>query len=163
MLITPSPLPETRSGGKGETRKQLSFLVNISPKVGHFILFILVYGQNIILPILTIWGMGADKGPIRRWNMEYFTHSTNCNTLTLLAIVHVTKLNVAKYNLGKVNLKAMLVSCFPCYSRGDPITLEGAPCDLHVHTQLFACSSLQSVVAIACCLRAWFFPSLSPS
>ena len=30
--------------------------------------------------------------------------------------------------------------------------LAGAPCDLY--TQLLACSSLQSVIAIACCLRA---------
>ena len=43
--------------------------------------------------------------------------------------------------------------------------LAGAPRDLY--TQLLACSSLQSVVAIACCLRASlcfsFFPSLPPS
>ena len=64
-------------------------------------------------------------------------------------------INVAKCNLGKVNLEAMLVSCFPSYSRGGPMPLAGAPCDLY--TQLLACSSCsssQSVVAIACCLRA---------
>ena len=60
--------------------------------------------------------------------------------------------NVAKCNLGKVNLEAMLVSCFPSYSRGGPMPLAGAPRDLY--TQLLACSSSQSVVAIACCLRA---------
>ena len=64
-------------------------------------------------------------------------------------------LNVAKCNLGKVNLEAMLVSCFPSSSRGGPMPLAGAPCDLH--TQLLACSSSQSVAAIACCLRAIYF------
>ena len=62
-------------------------------------------------------------------------------------------INVAKCNLGsKVNLEAMLVSCFPSYSRGGLMPLAGAPRDLY--TQLLACTSLQSVVAIACCLRA---------
>ena len=60
--------------------------------------------------------------------------------------------NVAKCNLGNVNLEAMLVSCFPSYSWGGPMPLAGAPRDLY--TQLLACSSSQSVVAIACCLRA---------
>ena len=59
---------------------------------------------------------------------------------------------VAKCNLGKVNLEAMLVSSFPSYTRSGPMPLTGAPRDLH--TQLLACSSSQSVVAIACCLRA---------
>ena len=59
---------------------------------------------------------------------------------------------MAKCNLGKVNLKAMLVSSFPSYTRGGPMPLAGAPRDLY--TQLLACSSLQSVVAIACCLCA---------
>ena len=72
---------------------------------------------------------------------------------------------VAKCNLGKVNLEAMLVSSFPSYSWGGPMPLAGAPRDLY--TQLLACSSSQSVVAIACCLRAilcfGFFPSLPPS
>ena len=75
--------------------------------------------------------------------------------------------NVAKCNLGKVNLEAMLVSSFPSFTRGGPMPLAGAPRDLY--TQLLACSSSQSVVAIACCccLRAFlcfgFFPSLPPS
>ena len=72
---------------------------------------------------------------------------------------------VAKCNLGKVNLEEMLVSSFSSYTGGGPMPLTGAPCDLY--TQLLACSSLQSVVAIACCLRAilcfGFFPSLPPS
>ena len=59
---------------------------------------------------------------------------------------------MAKCNLGKVNLKAMLVSCFPSYSRGGLMPLAGAPRDLN--TQLIACSSSQSVVAIASCLPA---------
>ena len=49
------------------------------------------------------------------------------------------RLNVAKCNLGKVNLKAMLVSSFPSYSWGGPMPLAGAPRDLY--TQLLACSS----------------------
>ena len=59
---------------------------------------------------------------------------------------------MAKCNLGKVNLEAMLVSSFPSYTRGGPIPLARAPRDLY--TQLLACSSSQSVVPIACCLRA---------
>ena len=62
---------------------------------------------------------------------------------------------MAKCNLGKVNLEAMLVSCFPSYSMGGPMPLAGAPGDLYM--QLLACSSCsssQSVVAIAYCLRA---------
>ena len=54
--------------------------------------------------------------------------------------------NVAKCNLGKVNPDAMLVSCFPSYSRGGPRPLAGVPHDLY--TQLLACSSSQSVVTI---------------
>ena len=50
---------------------------------------------------------------------------------------------MAKCNLGKVNLEAMLVSCFPSYIRGGPMSLAGAPRDLY--TQLLACSSSQSV------------------
>ena len=45
-------------------------------------------------------------------------------------------LKVAKCNLGKVNLKAMLVSSFPSYTRGGPMPLAGAPRDLY--TQLLA-------------------------
>ena len=73
-------------------------------------------------------------------------------------------LNVAKYNLGKVNLEAMLVNSFPSYTRGGAMPLAGAPCDLYM--QLLSCSSSQSVVAIAYCLHAilccGFFP-LPPS
>ena len=77
----------------------------------------------------------------------------------------VMSLNVAKCNLGKVNLEAMLVSSFPSYTRGVPMPLAGARRDFY--TQLLACSSSQSVVAIACCLHAilcfGFLPSLPPS
>ena len=71
---------------------------------------------------------------------------------------------MAKCNLGKVNLEAMLVSCFPSYSRGGPMPLAGAPRDLYM--QLLACCSSQSVIAIACCLHAslcfgFSHPSLS--
>ena len=72
---------------------------------------------------------------------------------------------MAKCNLGKVNLEAMLASSFPSYAGGGPMPLAGAPCDLY--TQLLAYSSSQSVVAIACCLVAIFccvfFPFLCPS
>ena len=67
-------------------------------------------------------------------------------------VILIFLINVAKCNLGKVNLEAMLVSSFPSYSWGGPMPLAGAPRDLY--TQLLACSSLQSVVAITCCLRA---------
>ena len=73
-------------------------------------------------------------------------------------------INVAKCNLGKVNLKEMLVSSFPSYTRGGPMPLAGESRDLYM--QLLACSSLQSFVAIACCLHTilcfGFFPSLPP-
>ena len=59
---------------------------------------------------------------------------------------------MGKCNLGKVNIEAMLVSSFPSYTRGNPMPLAGAPHD--IYTQLLACSSSQSFVAIACCLRA---------
>ena len=78
--------------------------------------------------------------------------STNFVGTNAQAHLLVMSLNVAKCNLGKVNLEAMLVSCFPSYIRGGPMSLAGAPRDLY--TQLLACSSSQSVVAIACCLRA---------
>ena len=80
-------------------------------------------------------------------------------------LLRTWEVHVAKCNLGKVNLEAMLASCFPSYSRGGQMPLAGAPRDLY--TQLLACSCSQSVVAIACCLRASlyfsFFPSLPPS
>ena len=74
-------------------------------------------------------------------------------------------LNVAKCNLGKVNLEAMLVSSLSSYTEGGAMPLAVAPRDLY--TQLLACSSLRSVVAIACCLRAFLcfglsHPSLPP-
>ena len=78
--------------------------------------------------------------------------STNFVGTNAQAHLLVMSLNVAKCNLGKVNLEAMLVSSFPSYTRGGPMPLAGAPRDLY--TQLLACSSSQSVVAIACCLRA---------
>ena len=86
--------------------------------------------------------------------------STNFVGNNAQAHLLVMSLNVAKCNLGKVNLEAMLVSSFPSYTRGGPMPLAGAPCDLYM--QLLACSSSQSVIAIACCLRAilcfGFFP-----
>ena len=72
---------------------------------------------------------------------------------------------MAKCNLGEVNLEAMLASSFSSYTMGDPVPLAGAPRDSY--TQLLACSSSQSVFAIACGLHAilclGFYPSLSPS
>ena len=53
---------------------------------------------------------------------------------------------MAKCNLGKVNLEAILVSSFPTYTRGGLMPLAGAPRDLY--TQLLACSSSQSAVAV---------------
>ena len=51
---------------------------------------------------------------------------------------------MAKCNLGKVNLEAMLVSSFPSYAGGGPMPLVGAPCDLYT-----------KLLAILCCP---FFP-----
>ena len=107
-----------------------------------------------------------------RWIPPSYARALPCSTnfVGTNAQAHLleTSLNVAKCNLGKVNLEAMLVSSFLSYTRGGPMTLAGAPCDLYM--QLLACSSSQSVVAIACCLHAilcfGFFPtppSLPPS
>ena len=51
-----------------------------------------------------------------------------------------SRLNVAKCNLSKVNLEAMLVSSFPSYTRGGPMILAGAPRGLYA---VLARSSLQ--------------------
>ena len=64
----------------------------------------------------------------------------------LLWFNFILGLNVAKCNLGKVNLKQMLVSSFPNCAGGGPMPLAGAPCDLYA--QLLACSSLHSLFAL---------------
>ena len=48
---------------------------------------------------------------------------------------------VAKCNLGKVNLEAMLVTSFPSYTRGGPMPPAGATRDFYIY-------------AVAC---LWFF------
>ena len=71
-----------------------------------------------------------------------------------------------KCDLGNINLKAMLVSSFPNNVGAGLMPLGGAPHNLYM--QLLACSSSQSVFAIAllrachflCCV---FFPTLLPS
>ena len=60
--------------------------------------------------------------------------------------------NVAKCNLGKVNVEAMLVSSFCSYTGGGRMSVAWAPRDLY--SQLLSCRSSQSVVAIALCLHA---------
>ena len=45
---------------------------------------------------------------------------------------------MAKCNLGKVNLEAMLVSSYPNNSGGDPMPLARAPRDLHTQMPLLA-------------------------
>ena len=53
-------------------------------------------------------------------------------TYIISIIIISSSSNVAKRNLGKVtvNLEAMLVSSFPSYTRGGPMPLAAAPCDL---------------------------------
>ena len=67
-------------------------------------------------------------------------------------------LHLAKYNLGKVNLEAMLVSRFPSYSRGGPMPLAGAPPDLY--TQLLAVlrKVLLQLLAVCVPVCALVFP-----
>ena len=72
--------------------------------------------------------------------------------------------NVAtsKCNLGKVNLKAMLVCSFPSYTRGDLMPLAGAPRGLYTVAclQFFAkcyCNSL----LFACQFDIWYKVLLS--
>jgi len=48
-------------------------------------------------------------------------------------------IDVAKFNLGKVNLEAMLVSSFSSYTGGGLMPLAGAPSD-------FICSCLLAVL-----------------
>ena len=60
-----------------------------------------------------------------------------------------TYINVAKCNLGKVNLETMLVCSFPCYTGGGPMPLAGAPRDL------YAVACLQ-FFAKCCCLSFCF-------
>ena len=79
-------------------------------------------------------------------------HNTKLKVLWATFLHMLLTMYVAKCNLGKVSLKAMLVSSFPSYTRGGPMPLAGAPHDLY--TQLLPCSSSQSVVAIACRLCA---------
>ena len=73
-------------------------------------------------------------------------------------------LNVAKYNLGKVNLKQNVGQQFSQLCWGGAMPLAEAPHDFH--TQLLACSSSQSVFAQAllptCQFCAVFFPILPP-
>ena len=65
--------------------------------------------------------------------------------------IKIGSYNVAKCNLGKFNLEAMLVSSFLSYIRGGPMPLAGAPRDLY--TQLLACSSSQVLLQLlAVCL-----------
>ena len=63
----------------------------------------------------------------------------------------MVKLNVAKCNLGNVNLEAILGSSFLSYTRGGPMLLIGAPRGWL--TQFLAGSSCK-VIAIACCLHS---------
>ena len=80
--------------------------------------------------------------------------------------IKVGNLHVAKCNLGKVNLEAMLVSSFPSYFRGGLMPLAGVPHDLY--TQLLACLQFFAKcycngLLFACQFVLWFFPSLPPS
>ena len=65
--------------------------------------------------------------------------STNFLGTNAQAHLLVMSLNVANCNLGKVNLEAMLVSCFPNYSRGSPMPLAG-------HLVTYICSCLLAVL-----------------
>ena len=112
------------------------------------------------------WSLLMTQRLINDWLTEWQTKwLTGCLLIDREIDWLLADLNVAKCNLGKVNLEAMLVSSFPSYTRGGLMPLAGASRDLY--TQLLACSSSKSVVAIACCLRAilcfGFFPSLTPS
>ena len=63
--------------------------------------------------------------------------------------------NVAKCNLGEVNLEAMLVSSFSSYSGDGPMPLAGAPRDF---VYPVACLQfLAKCFAIGCCLCTRLF------
>ena len=62
-------------------------------------------------------------------------------------------LNVAKYYLGEVNLKTMLVSGHSTKAAWDGrVSSAGAPCGLYM--QLLACNYLQQVICLALSLPA---------
>ena len=66
-----------------------------------------------------------------------------------------TYINVAKCNLGKVNLETMLVCSFSCYTGGGPMPLAGAPREAVACLQFFAkccCNSL-----LFACHSVFFF------
>ena len=70
---------------------------------------------------------------------------------------------MAKCNLGKVNLEAILVSSFPSNTRGGPLPLAGAPRDLYAVAclQFFAKCSCSSLPLLFACLSVlWFFSCL---
>ena len=62
-----------------------------------------------------------------------------------------TYINVAKCNLGKVNLETILVCSFFCYTGGGPMPLAGTPRDLY--TQLLACLQFFA----KCCCNSLLF------
>ena len=87
--------------------------------------------------------------------------STNFVGTNAQAHLLVMSLNVAKCNLGKVNLKAMLASSFPSYTGGGPMPLAGAPRDLCAVACLkfFAKCCCNSLLLFFACLSVlWFFP-----
>ena len=68
--------------------------------------------------ILVGWGPLAGLPWIPLPHARALPGSTNFVGTNAQAHLLVMSLNVAKCNLGKVNLEPMLVSCFPSYSRG---------------------------------------------
>ena len=116
---------------------------------------------------------GLGRGPLAGlpWIPPSYARALPCSTnfvgTNAQAHLLVMSLNVAKCNLGKVNLEAMLVSSFPSYTRGGLMPLAGAPCDLYNAVdclQFFAKCCCNSLL-FACHFVLWFFshPYLPPS
>ena len=155
--------------------------ISYQPSVSHFFMVLLTlwirlyYCEfTVIIPITVIityfrchsycWPIWKTGKTTEKLLQEMFgvgekIWPSNCGK-RLLVVKEVGFSYVAKCNLGKVNLEAMLVSSFPSYAGGGPMPLAGAPCDVYtqfVCLQLFAkCCSNSLLLAFHFVLC--FFP-----
>ena len=90
--------------------------------------------------------------------------STNFVGTSTQAHLLVMSLNVAEYNLGKVNIEAKLVSSFSSYTGGSPLPLAGARRAYAVACLRFFAECCCNSLLFAYHFVLWFFhPPPSPS
>ena len=106
------------------------------------------------------WGLLAGLPWIPPPHASALPGSTNFVGTNAQAHLLVMSLNVAKCNLGKVNLEAMLVSSFPSYTRGGLMPLAGAPRDLYGAVLRKVLLQLLTVCVPVCALVFPIPPSL---